>query len=297
MAIQVDCICGQSYTVGDEFAGLDAPCPACGAAVRVPSAPSAPRLDPVFERDKFLLRQKHLAISEKYYIWDEAGGELLFVQRPLHFWRNLFAVFFAAIVFLIFLGVGAGLAGPRLQADDPLGAVILGAGVVFGVVAAIPLGIALSKKRHVTVYRDDSKSEPLLEIFQEKKFYLINAYYTVATAKGLVLARLHKNFIYNFFRKQWKIFDAQGRLRYVAKEDSMFKSLLRRFFGPAFGILRTNFVILEGDGEGERVIGEFNREFTLRDRYVLDLTGDPRRGFDRRVALALGVMLDTGEKR
>jgi len=50
-------------------------------------------------------------------------------------------------------------------------------------------------------------------------------------------------------------------------------------------------------GEHAEVFGEFNRKFTLLDRYVLDLSADPARTFDRRVALALGVMLDTGERR
>jgi len=45
------------------------------------------------------------------------------------------------------------------------------------------------------------------------------------------------------------------------------------------------------------VIGEFKRKFTILDRYVLDMSGDPQRLMDRRVALALGVMLDTGERR
>jgi len=35
----------------------------------------------------------------------------------------------------------------------------------------------------------------------------------------------------------------------------------------------------------------------LLDRYVLDLKADRARELDRRVALALGVMLDTGERR
>ena len=50
-------------------------------------------------------------------------------------------------------------------------------------------------------------------------------------------------------------------------------------------------------GESETIIGEFNRKFTLLDRYVLDLTRDPGITLDRRVALALGGMLDTGERR
>ena len=59
-------------------------------------------------------------------------------------------------------------------------------------------------------------------------------------------------------------------------------------------MLRANYIIIDPQ---ERLLGEFNRKFTLLDRYVLDLTHDPTRGLDRRLALALGVMLDTGERR
>jgi hypothetical protein len=84
----------------------------------------------------------------------------------------------------------------------------------------------------------------------------------------------------------------------MAIEDSMVLSLLRRVLGSLFGVLRTNFLLVhQGGAEGESVFGEFNRKLTLLDRYVLDLSGDPERRFDRRVALALGIMLDTGEKR
>ena len=76
-------------------------------------------------------------------------------------------------------------------------------------------------------------------------------------------------------------------------------ALLRRVLGPLFGsffgLLRTNFIILRADGED--VVGEFNRKFTILDRYALDLKADAARTLDRRVALALGVMLDTGERR
>ena len=56
-----------------------------------------------------------------------------------------------------------------------------------------------------------------------------------------------------------------------------------------------NFVFRQGDSE--RIIGRFNRKFTLRDRYVLDVSEDPTALLDRRVAVALGVILDTGERR
>jgi len=40
-----------------------------------------------------------------------------------------------------------------------------------------------------------------------------------------------------------------------------------------------------------------NRKFTILDRYVLDLTVDKEHRLDRRIALALGILLDTGERR
>jgi hypothetical protein len=88
-----------------------------------------------------------------------------------------------------------------------------------------------------------------------------------------------------------------GQMICLAIEDSIILSLLRRFLGSFFGLLRTNFLILAGDGRDNQVLGEFKRKFTLLDRYVLDVSEDPSRTLDRRIALALGVMLDTGERR
>ena len=81
----------------------------------------------------------------------------------------------------------------------------------------------------------------------------------------------------------------------VAKEDSIILSLLRRVLGPMYGLLRTNFIFCGPDGRS--VLGEFKRKMTILDRYVLDLKRDRHRKLDRRLALALGVMLDTGERR
>jgi uncharacterized protein YxjI len=88
---------------------------------------------------------------------------------------------------------------------------------------------------------------------------------------------------------------ADRRLLFLAKEDSIILSLLRRFLGPMFGLLRTNFVFIPAGTED--VIGEFKRKFTILDRYVLDMSADQQRLMDRRIAVALGVMLDTGERR
>ncbi len=112
---------------------------------------------------------------------------------------------------------------------------------------------------------------------------------------GEPIARLRKAYVHNVVRKRWYVETPGGQPLAMAIEDSIVLSLLRRVLGPFFGFLRTNFVFVRG-GDAE-VFGEFNRKFTLLDRYVLDLRADPERTFDRRIALALGIMLDTGEGR
>ena len=52
------------------------------------------KLDAEFERDKFFINQKHLSIGEKYYIYDEDGNELMYVERPARlFGRRHITVF------------------------------------------------------------------------------------------------------------------------------------------------------------------------------------------------------------
>lgn len=292
MAVQVACKCGETYSLKDEFAGKLVTCPKCGATSRAPSV--QPQADPAFDRDKFLLHQKHWAIKEKYYVWDEGGTEIMYVERPAHLLRNLLAALLgltAAVAVFVALGALAAALGQSALSD----AVALLAPLLF-LITLLVVGTALSKKRHVTFYRDDGMAEKLLDILQDQKFWLLNRTYTVRDKRGLAIARLRKNYLYNIFRKRWYCERPSRVLWCVAKEDSIILSLLRRLLGPFFGLLRTNFVIYQA-GDDEKVLGEFNRKATLLDRYVLDLSSDPQRSLDRRVALAMGVMLDTGERR
>jgi uncharacterized protein YxjI len=253
---------------------------------------SPPALDSAFDRDTFLLRQKHLAIREKYYVWDEKGDEILYMERPRHMARNLAAAFGAVVAGVVFLIVAVPFVDriPRGGVQDTFGVLSF---VGFFVIVIV-VGTVLSKKRHLTIYRDDTKREVLLEILQDRKFQPITATYTVLTPEGEVLAALRKNYLYNAFRKRWYCDDPAGDPICMAMEDSLLKSLLRRFLGPLFGVLRTNFVIIDPKG-GPR--GRLDREFTILDRYVLNMEEDRERWIDRRVALALGVMMDTGERR
>lgn len=293
MSIELTCECGREFEFADKFGGQAIKCPDCNRQVTVPAAAPRHVIDRAFEHDKYLISQK-IRIDAKYQVTDEQGNPVLFVIRPTYLLRALGAIFggmaAGGLVMAACLALAGGLGGnsPWLAVAVPLGGLL-------SMVTFIGTAMALSKKRHTDIYRDESGGTPFVTIEQDSKYQVIVHTYTVRDGDGKVMAKLRKNFLWNLIRKRWHMTDPNGGEILMAMEDSIWKAFLRRFIGPAFGLLRTNFVIYAPDSED--VIGEFNRKFTILDRYVLDLTADPERNLDRRLALAIGVMLDTGERR
>ncbi len=295
VGITVGCPCGEVYELKPEYAGALLECPECGRHLRAPRPgyrPPAPAdLDPVFDRDVFLLNQRAFTISSQYEVWSEDGKPLLYVERPTYPVRTALAYllgFMAGTMAFSWTASAARYVGAELT---PL--VLF---VAIGVAAAALLVVSMSARpvRHVTVFRDESRREPLLRILQEQRVAVLARTYSVVTPSGERLGRFRKVYVHNLIRKRWYVQGGDGASRGRAVEDSIVLSLLRRLLGTFFGILRTNFLIVSDDGE---VLGEFNRKFTLFDRYVLDLSADVDRRLDRRLALTLGIMLDSGERR
>jgi uncharacterized protein YxjI len=308
MPVTVTCGCSKTFSLKDEFSGSLVKCPACGGSVRVratastvtaaPAAAPSPALtpesdaDPIFGRDVFLLRQQVLRINERYTVSDEGGKPILFVERPRHFFRNLLAVvgaFLAAGIWVVALTSAAGALG---RGPFGNGISMLGLLGIFPVLLIV--GMKLSKKRHVSFYTGEDRSVCLLEVLQDQKLHFINATFTLFGADGTVLGQFRKNYLFNLIRRKWEVLDQDGKVVWVAREDSIILSLVRRLV-PFMGLLRTNFIFQRPGSD--KVIGEFRRKMTILDRYALDLTADRTRAFDRRIAVALGVMLDTGERR
>lgn len=294
MSVTVTCECTNTFSLKDEFAGCMVKCPSCGTAVRAGTTELTPesQADPIFGRDVFLMRQQALRVNERYNVSDDKGQSLLFVERPAHFLRNMGATIGAVASAFVWFSLTVAVA-------DAIGVGTLSNIVaMLGIIGVIPIaavvGMKLSKKRHISFYTGEDKTVRLLEVLQDQKVSFINATYTVRDADGLVLARFRKNYLFNFFRRKWEVMRPQGAVEWVAREDSIILSLVRRFV-PFMGLLRTNFIIQRVGSD--RVSGEFRRKMTILDCYALDLTADRTRAFDRRVAVALGVMLDTGERR
>jgi hypothetical protein len=294
VGVVVTCPCGEVYELRPEYAGRLLECPSCGRHLRAGPPPNAPRpptpgLDRAFDRDVFLLRERVFTITSKYEVWAEDGSPILYVERPTYPVRTLVAYLVAIIATLTLMGPAVGAIG-----RDGSGLLVL-LSIPVAAFVFLVISMSLRPRRHVTIYRDESRQETLLRVSQDQRVALVTRTYTVMTAAGEALAVFRKTYLHNIVRKRWYVTSPGGEPLAMAIEDSIVLSLLRRVIGTFFGFLRTNFVLIRGrDAE---IFGEFNRKFTLLDRYVLDLSGDTARTFDRRVAVALGVMLDTGERR
>jgi hypothetical protein len=249
-----------------------------------------------FDRDRFLMVQKRLAINEKYFVSDDHNQPVLFIERKQHLLQQLLALLATVAVII---GCFAVLIPVMItnQIEESIKVLIALPTIVFAAFAAVFVFMLVRPKRHVQFYRDDTRKETLLSINQDNRIQVFFAHYTVLDESGAPIARLRKNQFTNLLRKRWVCKHLDGQPMCVAMEDSLAYAILRRLFGTMMGALRTNYILLAGDGTQEKLLGKFDRQFTLFDKYVLDMTADPGRELDRRVALAIGVLLDTGERR
>jgi len=192
-------------------------------------------MDAKFERDKFLMHEKHFTLGDKYLVYDEMGEPLFYVER-----EKL-----------------------KVHAD-------------------------------IHLFDDEGKTRELLTI-KDRSVFDANATMDVMDVEtGQLLGSFKRKALASLLRRTWQIVDSSGATVGYAKEDSLAKALLRRLFRARFGaFLKTDFVV----NLGGREVGRFVRKWTIRDRYVLDLSDDSAREFDRRLAVGLGVILDSAEGR
>ncbi len=150
-------------------------------------------------------------------------------------------------------------------------------------------------RAHIGVYEDEARSRKLLTLFQDKIF-AINVSFTLLDENEQPIAFLRRDGWMSLLRRTWRIYDKNENLVAGAVEDSWWKAILRRlpYLNEIGGLFRTNFLVTRPDGA---LYGRFIRQLTLTDKYVMDLTPDAARAFDRRIAVALAIVLDNAESR
>jgi uncharacterized protein YxjI len=155
----------------------------------------------------------------------------------------------------------------------------------------------MALKEDIGFYGDEEETQLHFRI-KARSMIDIGGRYDVTDAAGERIGVLEKVFGKSLLRSTWRVLDPREEEAAVAQERSVPMAILRRAidFVPDFGGLIPipyNFDILI-DGSPA---GKMDRKFQLRDRYVLDLSGDTERKLDRRLAIALAIGLDTLQNR
>ncbi len=161
------------------------------------------------------------------------------------------------------------------------------------------------QRSDITIYHDDSRSVAVLTIRQDHGYAALRRQYTlIGSESGDAIAHFGRDNIRSLLRRAWTINHPDGTVVAGAREDTAWIAAARRVFewipyvSILAGFVRTNFRLhVVDEGGVEQRVGAFNRKLSFGDKYALDLTDDPQRLLDRRIALALGILLDTGEAR
>jgi uncharacterized protein YxjI len=156
----------------------------------------------------------------------------------------------------------------------------------------------LKIKEEIRFFADEAETQELFQIKARTWLDTGGSKYDVIDAQAGNIGLLEHAFRQSLFRSTWRISAREGDEVAIAHERSQVLAIVRRLidFVPDVGGLIPipyNFDILAGD----QVIGRMDRKFQLRDRYVLDLSGDTEKALDRRLAIALAIGLDTLQNR
>jgi len=150
-------------------------------------------------------------------------------------------------------------------------------------------------KEDIRLYDDESKSTELLRISTQSVFDISGAYDVHDSATGELVGTLKREGLSStFLRDHWRVLDAGGSEVGQIIEDSTLKALARRFVDLVALILPQHY---HAEVNG-RTAAVYRQRFNpVIFKLEVDLSGDPGETFDRRLALAAGVLFSAVEGR
>lgn len=162
--------------------------------------------------------------------------------------------------------------------------------------AGAPVAFVRQKKlairEDLRFFADERESDELFRV-KARQVVDVGGRYDVTTAAGERVGVLQRRFAQTLLRTTWVILGPDEAPVAEVTESSTKRAVLRRVLEMVDVPLLYHFSIFV---EGAQV-GEVRRVLTLRDRYVMTLEGDADRRIDRRLAVALLVVLDALQAR
>lgn len=144
---------------------------------------------------------------------------------------------------------------------------------------------AFKLKEEITVFADEQQADAMLGI-QARSIMDMSATYDVTDSKtGENVGGMRRKGLKSIFKDEWSILDANGEEIGLVQEDSGIMALVRRFL---LKFLPQTFKVSIGDNE----VGHIKQTWNIfKLTYQVDFSGDKAGTLDRRLAVAMVVLL------
>lgn len=151
-------------------------------------------------------------------------------------------------------------------------------------------------REDIRAFSDERETDELFRI-KARAVLELGGRYDVTAPDGSRIGVLEKLFGKSLLRSAWRVLDPGESELMSAEESSLGVAIGRRVkdLVPLGELLPLPYHFRFTRDGAE--IGGLRRVYGLRDRYVLDLSGDAGRSVDRRLAVALAVGLDALQAR
>ena len=147
-------------------------------------------------------------------------------------------------------------------------------------------------KEDIRVYSDEAKTRELLYIQARQILDFSAAYDVIDSQSGIKVGVLRRKGFKSMIQDEWQILDPNDQPVGILHEDTLARSLLRRFLLGS--LLPQDYDLLLGENRVADLRQRFN---PFRYELDIDCTLDTAHRLDRRLAVAAGILLATVEGR
>lgn len=252
--------------------------------------------------NRFFLRERTFSLDHGETITDASHRPVVWVRRR----RPVLWIALAALAVCAILGLTGYLLYPHIvelirwslrtrweKLPDPIRPSTLVGVVLIAILASVTAVKYILPRRRIDFYRDPKRTERVLELERNGRWQWPTETYTLRDATGNVIATIQRVRPLSLFVDRWTVIPTVGTaIVCKANERPIILAALRRFFGSTSRFVQTDVMIVTADAHRSGdVLGRLERRRTECDRYTLDLTADPTQSLDRRIAIALGVLM------
>lgn len=153
---------------------------------------------------------------------------------------------------------------------------------------------ALRLKEDIRLYESEAMQRELLRIAARSIIDFGATYDVFDSVTNEKVGSLRRKGLKSLIRDTWLVFDEGDREVGVIEEDSTFKAVVRRIAGDWAWLFPQAFRVRLGETAVMHVRQRFN---PIVKRLEIDFSPDPQAALDRRLGLAIGILMSAIEGR